>query len=188
MTKYILHGGVLKRDSESNAKFFQEVAKDLPVAASVLYVPFARDKSLWKDFFAKTKAKFTSAVPEKKIDLILADENIDTFTKQIIYSDAVLMIGGDTHILLNFLKQIPNIEKLWQNKTVAGSSAGAQVLCRYFCRMDFDGVFEGLGILNKKVFVHWSKERLYKLKPLEDIGEKLEVLKIPEEEFIVLNK
>ncbi len=188
MTKYILHGGYIKRDTEDNKKFFQELGKDLSDESQILFVPFAREKDVWDEFISGTELKLNSVVPGKDFKFIMAKEDAKAFAQQIQESDAVLMIGGDTHKLLDFLKQIQDLEKLWEGKIVVGSSAGAQVLSKYFYCNDTTGYYEGLGFLNIKVFVHWFEDKKDELRKLEEFGEKLEVLKIPEEKFVTIIK
>jgi len=185
MTKYILHGGAVRHNTLDNKKFFIELARSLSDGATILFVPFAREKKLWIDLLEKTKEKFSSAVPDKQFTLILASEDIEKFAEQIKEADAIYSIGGDTHSLLSYVKKVSNIEQLWHGKTVAGSSAGAQMLCKYFYDNDTDGCYEGLGILDVKIFVHWNEEKSAKLKLLENYEEKLEILKIPEQKFLV---
>jgi hypothetical protein len=100
------------------------------------------------------------------------------------------MRGGKTEKLMAALKKVDSFGALIQDKVVGGSSAGANALSKY----SFSGeginkvVKEGLGILPIKTFVHWSEEKIDDLKKLEEYGEKLDVYKIPEEKFVVLEK
>ena len=68
MTKYILHGGAAKRDTEDNKKFFKEITKGLADPARILIVCFARNEAEWNDLFENTKLKFTAASPEKNME------------------------------------------------------------------------------------------------------------------------
>ncbi|USN53101.1 MAG: Type 1 glutamine amidotransferase-like domain-containing protein [Candidatus Nomurabacteria bacterium] len=188
MTKYILHGGALKYDTVDNRAYVQEILKDVPSEPTVLFIPFARDKSLWKEFFDLTKERFSVVALEKSIHFVMASENTQTFIEQIKNADAIYTIGGETLVLLEHMRKVPMLVELWQGKTVAGSSAGAQMLSRYFYHVDSQKFHQGLGILNVKVFVHWSEDKQDKLEGLESFGEPCEILKIPEQKFLVINQ
>src|SRR3989338_1528921 len=103
MTKYILHGGQARRDTESNKRFFREIAKDLNIPVRVLIVCFAKDKSTWAEVFEGTKRTFIAAAPEKEFQFDLADENPDIFVGQVKIAHALYMLGGSTHMLKEYL-------------------------------------------------------------------------------------
>jgi len=188
MTKYILHGGASKRETEDNKKFFREIADSLPNSAEVLVVCYMMVGKDWPEVLKADKRKFSSAAPDKKLNLVLADTHPDVFRGQLKSADAVYLHGGNTHILKEYPDKIPNLENLWQGKIIAGTSAGALVLTKYWYENDDDTYNQGLGILPFKLFCHYSEEKADKLKKLKAFGDNSEVRIIPEEEFFVFKQ
>lgn len=188
MTKYILHGGAAKRESEDNNKFFKEIVSNLSDNAKVLVVCAAKDPNVWNEVFEATKKTFSSVSPEKKLRCSLADVDPVIFTKQIQEADALYMLGGTTLKLKEYLAKVPNLEQLWDNKTVAGSSAGALCLTRYWYENDADTYNQGLGILPFKLFCHYTEEQIDKLERLKAFGDSGDTRTLPEEKFIIIEQ
>lgn len=188
MTKYILHGGAAGRVSEKNRQFVLEVVKDLPVGGNVLIVLFARAKDLWAEKFAEIQKTYSDIAEERNLNVVLASGDVETFREELQNADAIYLVGGDTLLLKKYLDAIPDIENLWSGKTVAGSSAGSLVLAKYFYSGDSSACHVGLGILDRKAICHYNEERELGLQKLENFGEKIEILKLEEEEFVVIEK
>ncbi|MFA6306318.1 MAG: Type 1 glutamine amidotransferase-like domain-containing protein [Patescibacteria group bacterium] len=188
MTKYILHGGAAKKDTIANKNFFFEIANNLPDSNNILIVCYAKEKDSWQEELGKDRHRFFSAAPQKAFDLILADENASVFIEQIKQADAIYMCGGNTSILKKYLEKISNLENLWKDKIVAGSSAGALVLAKYYYENDDDAYDKGLGILPLKIICHYTEELADKLERLKRYGGKFEVRVIPEEKFLIIER
>ncbi|MBU0661516.1 Type 1 glutamine amidotransferase-like domain-containing protein [Patescibacteria group bacterium] len=192
MTKYFLHGGGESKTTEDNKKFFQELVQELPEEINILCVYIARDKRLnvwdWNKMFEDDKRQISSACPEKTFDFVMAEDKTSAFTDQIKNADIVYLRGGITDVLLEFLKEIPDIDKIWGNKIVAGCSAAALVLSQYYYDGDLDAYKKGLGILPIKIICHWGEERYSKLEGLKKFGEDLEIYKIPEQKFFIIEQ
>lgn len=186
MTTYILHGGYYKRDTPDNQKFFEAIAERLPVGSKILFLAHAREKSDWQKRRDMAARQFSDYVPKKKIELVLASDNKDKFIEQLKASEAIFLPGGDPAPLYDFLKKTANLKELIKDKLVIGSSAGSWVLSKYYCLFKTDEICEGLGILPIKTLVHWTEDQSAKLNKLKDHGEDLEIYKIPEEKFIVV--
>jgi len=186
MTKYILHGGVAKRDTIANRKFFFEIINGLPEPHNILIVCYAKEKDFWQETLEKDKLRFSLAAPEKVLDLVLANENINVFIEQMKQADAIYLHGGNSHVLQEYLEKIPNLKNLWKDKTIAGSSAGACVLGKYYYENDDDTYNKGLGLLPIKVFCHYTEKQADKLEKLKRYGEKFEIRAIPEEKFLII--
>ncbi len=174
MTKFILHGGYTRIENEDNKNFFEEVKKN---AKQILCIYFARDKKEWKKRFEEDKKKFNFD------NLAMADE--EDIENQIKMADTIFLSGGDTEILKKRLIKI-RFKDLIKGKTISGSSAGALVLCKYFYNNDNDKFLEGLGILNIKLFCHYSEDKKDKLEMLKKFKENLKTYVLRDYEFIIL--
>lgn len=138
--------------------------------------------------FNADKLFINTMCPIYTLNYLLADEEPKVFLEQIKESDVIVLQGGLTPILYRALSKIPNIEESFKEKIIVGISAGALVLGKYYYEGDFETYSEGLGVIPKKIICHWGEARFNKLKGLEDFGEDLEILKIPEQEFVVIEK
>ncbi len=109
----------------------------------------------------------------------------DKFEDQVKHADAIYFHGGTTSKLLEALKRFPNLASLLAGKTIAGESAGANVMGRYSYSKSADGVLEGLGLLPIKVIPHYSNDYAVKL---DGVGEDLELVALKEYEFKVYER
>lgn len=185
MTTFILHGGALKRDSEKNTQFFRELVSRVSENATVLFIPFAREKSVWGEYYENAKQRIALLIPEKKICLVLASDDAKTFTRQIKDADGLLLIGGNSHILKERLDAVQDLEKLLDGKVVAGSSAGALVFARHWYENDDETYNDGFGFLPFKLFCHYTEEKADKLDRLKAFGDDSNTRTIAEEACIV---
>lgn len=183
-TKFILHGGYTPgQKEEDNSKFYIEILKDTPEKAKVLIVPFAKDIERIAPTTERVKREFNENNTNKKLDFEVANE--ESFIEQIKSADIIYFQGGKTLKLLEVLKIFPNFRNLLDGKTVAGESAGANVLAKYFYSPNSDKVDEGLGFLPIKIIPHYSEKDKGKL---DDVGKDLEELYLPEYQYKVYYK
>lgn len=187
MTKYILHGGETKVENESNKKFFFECTNLPQTSVKILCIYFAKVVGPVAEAFEFAKKKFReAAAPGKEFTFVLADENLEILRKQIQDADVVYIHGGDTNVLKEKLRPLTDFAELIAGKTVAGSSAGAYVLSRYYYSNSKRVICEGFGMLPLKVFAHWSEEKQEERGLLEEFGEELPVYLLPVTEFVVI--
>ncbi len=70
------------------------------------------------------------------------------------------MRGGETEKLLFELKKHPEFKDAIKGKTIAGSSAGAYAVSRYYHSANRGGIHEGLGILPVRMICHYQSDTL----------------------------
>ncbi|MDO8560797.1 MAG: Type 1 glutamine amidotransferase-like domain-containing protein [bacterium] len=171
MIKFILHGGYTSDSNPLNAKFFAEITKDIPNNSTVLLIYFSRKKEECERLFAQDKAALIKNSEGKRLNYTIALE--ENFIEQLKGASAIYMRGGETQQLFDTLKKYPNFSEEILGKTVAGSSAGAYVLSKWFYSNSADDIFEGLAILPVKVIAHYNGEedivRLLKEKHPQDM-------------------
>ncbi len=182
-TKYILHGGFTSHINAENDKFFKEILKDSPDNPKVLLVYFAKEKEEVLDSKTKTIAQFEKNKGNKNLSFEIADEK--QFEEQIKKADIIYLHGGNTLKLLNALKKFSNLKKLFNEKTIAGESAGAYVLSTYFYNAKENRVSEGLGFVPVKIICHWTEERKDRLNELNKCSANLEILLLPDYHYKV---
>jgi peptidase E len=154
MTKYILNSGGLKNNPEKAAKFNQEIVKGLGSAPHILFCYFATARESWEERFKEHAKRFLESMESginPKLELAFPDK----FIEQLKNNDAVILHGGDDTLLMHWLKQY-DLPKAWTEKVVAGSSAGSDVLAKYFWTCDWRKNMDGLGILPLKFIPHYK--------------------------------
>ncbi|MHB8904116.1 MAG: Type 1 glutamine amidotransferase-like domain-containing protein [Patescibacteria group bacterium] len=156
MTKYILNSGGLRNQPEKAGKFNRAIVKGLGKTPKVLFCHFAVAREDWEKKFADYTKRFLESMDEEtkpKFELAFPDKFID----QIKNNDAVIIHGGDDTLLLYWLKQY-NLPKIWEDKVIAVSSAGSNVLAKHFWTCDWRQCFDGLNILPIKFISHYKSD------------------------------
>jgi peptidase E len=193
MTKFILVGGYPHKALDGGRTFLEELVKGFNQPVRVLVCLFARPREDWEKAFNQDKDFYTKYLHNIKFVLTLADP--DNFIEQIENSDAIYIRGGDTRLLMSVLQKTGDWVSKLKGKTVAGSSAGADLFAKYFYDLDYLEFGEGLGLLPVKTLVHFGSdynspnihwEHVHKI--LKEYKEDLEILKLSEGGFKVINK
>jgi hypothetical protein len=198
MTKYVLNSGGLRNYPDKGKKFLAEIVNGLGPTPKMLVTLFAQPREDWAEKFAQYENELNNYAPEGvKLSFELAFP--DTFTKQVKNCDVVYIHGGDDHLLKYWFSQI-DIPNIWQDKVVATSSAGSNMLTKNFWTCDWRMILDGFGILQIKFIPHynsdygkddprglidWGKA----LKELEEYGDKsLPIHALSEGDFVVINQ
>lgn len=154
MTKYILNSGGGKAYPDKVTLFHQEILKDLGETPRILFCFFSQKREDWEQKFAAYSKTFLESI-NKKIKPQLELAFPDKFIEQFKNSDAILIHGGDDHLLQSYLKQY-ELPAIWKNKVVAASSAGSNALVKHFWTCDWRQCCDGLGILPIKFIPHYQ--------------------------------
>ena len=194
MTKYVLVGGYPRKAVDGGKAFFNELIKGFnnkPV--KILDCLFARPTETWNHVFNEDKDFFLKYLSEGSFEIHLAD--VDKFTEQVKWADAIFIKGGNTEELLKLLTKNDEWLNYLNNKTLAGTSAGAEVIAKYYYNLETLKFSDGLGLLPIKVLVHWNSDYNApnidwnkSLQGLKDYKDKeLPVYLLAEGEFKVIN-
>ncbi len=155
-TKFILHGGYTSTPNELNRTFYEEISRSVPDGGEMLLVYFSRKEEETEELFEQDKNRILEKSGGKKLNIVLAKE--ENFVDQLRNAHAIYMRGGDTQRLLNVLRKFTEFSEAIKGKTVAGSSAGAYVLAKYYYSGSKRDIFEGLGILPIKIICHYNED------------------------------
>lgn len=119
--------------------------------------------------------------------IIVVNATHENFTEQVKSSAVVYITGGDTRKLLKELKQHPDFLKLLDGKTIAGSSAGANVFSSFYYSTALKTVCEGLGILPFLLVCHYENKEMgadeSAVSKLKQHNSDFEVITLAEQEF-----
>ena len=179
-TKFILHGGYPFGEIQINDNFFGEILKDSPNQSKILLVYFANKSDNVERYKTEDMEQFKKNSGEKLLEFLTAREEI--FEEQLKSSDIVYFHGGHSGLILDKIKKYSNLDKLFKGKTIAGDSAGANVLVKTFYSKSL-GITSGLGILPIKLICHYHDDLRNKL---DTIDQDLETIFLREYQYKVI--
>lgn len=194
MTKYILVGGRVHGSADGGEAFVRELVKDINHTPKILICLFAVEKDQWKERFKGDQEFFGKFL--KDFTLELAEEN--KFTEQVKNTDILFIRGGYTRPLMELLSKDLSWVKEIDNKIIAGTSAGAEAIAKYYFVTKTNRNGEGLGLLPIKFIPHWKSayfdgeeqnidwDKIYN--DFKNYKEDLDLLVLREGEFKVFNK
>jgi cyanophycinase-like exopeptidase len=188
MTKFFLHGGYVNRPSDTNRAFFRDIIASVGREdVSVLCIYFARPERRWDESFAEDRSSLMAAASELRVrvDIALATYDIDPLLQQIADADLVFIAGGTKGHLRETLKDIPDLASRLDGKTVAGISAGANLLAAFYYGSVAGSVREGLRLLPIALLTHANRDAGHEAELLEASGN-LPLYKVDEEKYIEL--
>lgn len=195
MTKYILVGGYLHKALDGGKSFCEELANGIdrnPIR--VLDCLFARQEEIWPEKFKNDRNFFLRNSEKFELELALPDK----FLEQVKRSDVIFFQGGETRTLLSVLSGIKDWLKYIEGKVIVGSSAGAEIISKYYSVGETMNIGEGLGLLPIKVIPHWKSESDYDpegrinwddlFDKLQSYKENLKIVTLKEGEFLAVEK
>ncbi len=190
--KYILVGGYIHKAPDGGKAFCEELIKGIdknPV--KILDCMFARKIESWKESIEKDNIFFSKFISNFKIELA----NPNNFIEQVKNSDIIYLRGGYTSPLIELLSKDISWVKELDGKVLAGTSAGADAIAKYYCVPKTNRVGDGLGLLPIKFIPHWMSDYSDdevrdidwdgELKKLKDYKEDLPIYTLQEGEFKV---
>ncbi len=135
------------------------------------------------------KKRFFQNSKNKNLIFEIADPK--TLKVQLQRSDVFYMRGGETAKLLKRLSSTKNLARLFEDKVVAGSSAGAYVLAKYYWNHGESALSEfsrGLGIVDFNILCHYGPERADVVNKFTKFKKSLSVLVLPDYKWVVIYK
>ncbi len=197
MTKYILNSGGVSNNPELAKKFFAEIFKGLGSQPRLLVCLFSRGREYWDGKFIQEQENIPKLSPDG-VSPILELAFPDLFEQQLKSTNALLIYGGDDHLLQYWLRKF-DLPKIWDGKVVATSSAGSDAMVKYFWTCDWRENIDGLGILPIKFLPHFKSaygnddsrgpidwDKAYE--ELKKYKEDLPIYALTEGEFVVIEK
>jgi len=154
MTKYILHGGFDKNKGYIKDEFFQSALQDTPENVKIFLVFFAELEEYLQLRVNQCKEQFNNNKGAKTLEFKMASE--ENFLEGCMWADVIFLSGGRTEKIIGKLKNFKNLKQVFESKTVAGDSAGVNVLSKLFYSRKTKEIKEGIGILPYKIFVHYQ--------------------------------
>lgn len=188
MTKYILVGGYLHKSEDKGKAFIEELVKGFdkkPV--KILDCMFARSRDSWEAKMIEDQELFFKYIKDFELILALPEK----FTEQVKEADVIFLRGGHTQALFDLLNADTSWIKELDGKVLAGTSAGAEVIAKYYCVVKTMRVGDGFNLVPVKFIPHWKSDYEGIIdwdgaeQKLKDYKEELPMLKLHEGEFKV---
>jgi peptidase E len=180
MTKYILHGGFDKNISYIKDEFFQQTLKETQENVKIFLVFFAEFDEYLELRIKQCKDQFENNKGSKNLEFKMATE--ENFIEGCAWADVIFLSGGRTVKIIEKLEKFENLKQVFDNKIVAGDSAGANVLSQLFYSRKSKEITKGLGIIPLKIIVHYTEDMG---NPLAEIEPSFETLFLHEYETVV---
>lgn len=179
MTKFILHGGfsIEKFPAQEDDLFFQEILKDTQDNVKILLVYFAEREDMVSLRIEQDKESFNKNKELKNLEFKIA--SLGNFIEECKWADVIYLHGGRTIRLMEKLEKYENIQQVFSDKTIAGDSAGVNVLAQSSYSKNSKEIKEGLKILPFKVVVHYIDGDA---NPLEEVETDIETIFLREYE------
>lgn len=197
MIKYILNSGSVSRYQDKHRAFLAEIVKNLGKSPKILLCFFAQKREDWEQAFIDKTESLRQIMPKGlKVDFTMAMP--EDFVNQVKDNDAIIIFGGDDHLVMHWLGQY-DLPKLFKDKVVAASSAGSNALVKYFWTCDWRQCMDGLGLVDIKFLSHYNSDYGQidprgpvnwesGKKELENYKEKLPIYALEEGEYIIIKK
>lgn len=156
MTRYILHGGFDKNISYIKDEFFKQTLKYTGNNVKILLVFFAEFDEYLELRIKQCKDQFENNKGSKNLEFKMATE--ENFLEGCTWADVIFISGGKTTKIIEKLKKFENLKQIFDNKIVAGDSAGANVLSQLFYSRKSKEITRGLGVIPFKCIVHYTED------------------------------
>lgn len=193
MTTFILIGGDIKKAPDGGKSFCEEIKKHANgTQIKILDCLFARPQDIWEEKSNNDIEFFSNHL--ENFDLVLAKP--ENFIEQLKVSNVIFFQGGFPQDLISTLNITGDWLKEIETKIVVGSSAGADIFCKYYGVGKTMNIREGLGILPIKFIPHWKSDYGQGLNidwdtllsNLQSYNEGLEVITLQEGEFKIIKQ
>lgn len=158
MTTYILHGGYTSgmTDAQSNKLRDAILSKLNDDKIKFAIIPFAATRDNWEKKFESRNKSLAKRLFGDNYEIRLAYP--DTFYGDCDWANVIFIQGGDYSLLSHYLDQFSDLAKVFANKIVIGSSAGADCLSEMFYDGDWRKIGKGYGLVDVASIPHFGGE------------------------------
>lgn len=154
MTKYVVNSGNVRGNVEKARRYLAEALKGLGDKPRILFCFFANAREDWEEKYENYTNDLANYLP-KEITPTFDMAMPSNFIEQIHDTDIIWICGGDDHLLLYWLRQF-DLPKIWEDKTIATSSASSNAVSTHFWTCDWRECLDGLGLVPIKFISHYK--------------------------------
>lgn len=137
---------------DGGREFVETLLRDHKPEIKLALCIFAQPESDWSETERINTEMIMRFANDAKVDVrVMTPDNLEQLSH---WADVVYLPGGHTETLKKRLHPF-DIARLWNGKTIAGSSAGAHLLCVKSVYLQDRTIVEGMGWVRASVVVHW---------------------------------
>lgn len=155
MTKYILIWGRISKAPDGGKSFCEELIKwikNKPI--KILDCMFASPENSWAEKHKRNNTFFSKYINDFKSELA----NPLKFIEQIKDSDIVFLNWWIPRQLISLIGNLSDFKSSLNEKIIAGSSGGADAICKYYGVGKTSNIGEGIRLLPIKFIPHWKSD------------------------------
>ena len=190
MKRLILMGGRPWECDDGGKRFTQVLFRYFPKQVKLAFCIFAQPEADWQETEAWNTKMFDSFKAGREITF--QTMTADNFSEVSSWANIIYIPGGDPYQLKEKLEACGDVPGLWDGKVIAGSSAGADILCTQYTYLQNKTFGSGYGWVPATCIPHWRDNFNDYTTDGWDWAEKealkrypeLPVLCIPEGEFV----
>ncbi len=153
MKRLVLMGGRPWLSGDRGKVFTDRLFRYSPNELKLAFCIFAQPEIEWAETEKWNKSMFDSFKGQKSIIYKTMTER--NFTDVSKWADIIYIPGGDPYKLKNEILAVGDTEELWDDKIIAGSSAGADLFCAKFVYLQDKNFGAGLAWINATCIPHW---------------------------------
>jgi peptidase E len=188
MTTYILHGGKMNIESDSNEIFLKQFTELIQKkTVKILLCYWAREKNRWFKSFEIDKATILKHSSKKaQINIV---ETVESLAIQLNEADVLFFSGGEEDFLRPYISQLGFLKTALKDKVYIGSSMGSFLASTNYVLslhgQKEDTVYGGLGLVPYNILCHWNIEnnKDKKITMLKEKDPQTPILLIKEQRF-----
>ena len=193
MKRLILMGGRPWLAEDGGRRFSDTILRYFPKEVKLAFCIFAQPESDWDETKKWNTSMFNKFNSERDITYqTMTPENFESVSA---WADVIYLPGGSSFALIEKMKSVGDISRLWDGKVIAGSSAGADLFCTGFIALSDRKFGMGLGWVRAVCIPHWRAknfegytEQDWDWAEQESLRQQpdLPVLCLPESDFVEL--
>lgn len=141
---------------DGGKKFVETLFRYYPGNVNVAFCIFAQPESDWEETRSVNTETFIKHGGNRRIVCkTMTAENIAEISA---WADVIYLPGGSPSVLRERLNVCGDLATLWDDKVIAGSSAGADIFCQGFIYLQDKTCGEGLGWIPAACIPHWRSD------------------------------
>lgn len=166
--------------SENNKKFFQDFLADYTSEEQVLIIAFAK----WENNFSVNDfQQYLHDYLDCEVSWILASDDTSRLLNQIQQHKYIYICWGDHNTLYKKMRFLKEYKNIFENKIIAGSSAGTNILSEISFSNDYQKITYGLWLLHIWTMCHFKNIWIWKSILEQNNTQNIELLFLAEEEY-----
>lgn len=156
MKRLILMGGRPWVSGDKGQHFAEALFRYHPSHVKLAFCIFAQPESDWEETRRWNTSMFDSFRAAR--DISYQTFTTENFAEVSKWADIIYVPGGNPNQLKKRLDTCGDLAQLWDDKVIAGASAGADLFCSRYVYLQDKTFGEGLGWVQATCIPHWRDD------------------------------